>query len=229
MFPTKHTGGEIVLRNEGQHWTFDYAAAVSTHDGPCISYVASHSKVEHEVGPVKSGHLVVLTYNLYDSPAQTSSIASSDTAQLAEQLTSLFNNPAILPNGGYVGFGLQREYAIRHGIPKSDQLEGIDAELLAFFEKHSYQAGLNLWFDASFNDYADFHGVLTDFIPIDENCAKIGYEENNNHEFIVEQGGRTVRNVFDEDLEPCEDDAAIDILWISTPTTSRHKATRVET
>lgn len=100
---------------------------------------------------------------------------------------------------------------------------------MAFFEKRSFQAGLNLWFDASFNDYVDFHGVLTDFIPTDEDCIKIGYAGNNNHELIVQQGGRTVRNVFDGELEPCEDDAAIDNLWISTPTMSRHKATRVET
>lgn len=65
VFPTKHEGGSLILRDDGQEWTFDSAKAVNKHEGPCIGYVALYSDVEHEVALVTRKCRVTLTYNLY--------------------------------------------------------------------------------------------------------------------------------------------------------------------
>lgn len=61
IFPTKHEGGELILRDKGQEWTFDSAAAVNSDGKPRVAYVAFYSDVEHEVGVVSAGHRVTLT------------------------------------------------------------------------------------------------------------------------------------------------------------------------
>jgi len=64
IFPTPHKGGALILRHDGQEYTFDSAFELSRVENS-IGYVAFYSDVEHEVNIVESGHRVSLTYNLY--------------------------------------------------------------------------------------------------------------------------------------------------------------------
>lgn len=264
IFPTTHEGGELILRDKGREWTFDSAAAVSAHDGPCVGYVAFYSDVEHEVSVVTSGYRVTLTYNLFwVSSEEPPSIAPSHTARLEAEVAALINNPAFLPLGSYVGFGLQREYPLPrqggHLTRYFHFLKGADAELFAILQKLSFRPQLNLWFDASeYRENRDgdwYDGVLSDFIPSDEDWTDELYGSSTSDVRLVhDQGGRTVRNLpehsplgrdrADEEGESdgedsnagddkSDDDDDVDdfrcemkVLWISKPATSQYAAAR---
>ncbi|KAG7096291.1 hypothetical protein E1B28_003738 [Marasmius oreades] len=78
VFPTPHTGGELVLRHAEKMFTFD-SGTILAGSPDKIAFIAFFSDVEHEVLPVTSGHRVTLTYNLY-YPDPTSPRLSSTTA-----------------------------------------------------------------------------------------------------------------------------------------------------
>lgn len=118
-FPTSHTGGELVLRHAEKEWSFDPASSLQSTPQKSIAYIAFFSDVEHEVLPVKSGHRVTMTYNLYFddktqdellnlAPAGTSAIGSE--AQLKVTLTKLLPDSTFLPAGGSLGFGLVHQH-----------------------------------------------------------------------------------------------------------------------
>ncbi|KIJ19142.1 hypothetical protein PAXINDRAFT_128457, partial [Paxillus involutus ATCC 200175] len=113
VLPTKHEGGQLVLRKDSKEWTIDFADKFAAATEPSICFVAFFGDVEHEVLPVTSGYRVTLTYNLYyTTPHATSSYFPSPAhQQLKEALVELVNDKTQLPNGGYLGFGLQHEYA----------------------------------------------------------------------------------------------------------------------
>src|SRR5205807_5902366 len=67
VFPTAHKGGTLILRHDGQEYTFDSGLELSRVEKPSIAYVAFYSDVEYEVTLVESGYRVSLTYNLYVS------------------------------------------------------------------------------------------------------------------------------------------------------------------
>ena len=54
IFPTPHKGGALVLRHDGQEYTFDSHFELSRVQKRCIAYVAFYSDVEHEVTVVES-------------------------------------------------------------------------------------------------------------------------------------------------------------------------------
>ncbi|KAJ7093347.1 hypothetical protein B0H15DRAFT_776829 [Mycena belliarum] len=81
VFPTAHEGGELTLSHGGTTWTFDSAtelAARAQAAGPAVAYVAFYSDVTHEVKPVRAGHRVTLTYNLFlaDRPTRAAAAAA---------------------------------------------------------------------------------------------------------------------------------------------------------
>lgn len=133
VFPTPHEGGALVLREGGREWTFDYSAELAaSKDARKIAYIAFFGDIEHEVLPVTSGHRVTLTYNLYfDRPpagasAQGISVISSsmenEDAQLRAALQELLRDPALLPSGGYMAFGLRFMYPLSCDQPLQDML-----------------------------------------------------------------------------------------------------------
>jgi hypothetical protein len=65
IFPTPHKGETLILRHDGQEYTFDSGLELSPNEKSSVGYVAFYSDVGHEVTIVKSGHHVSLTYNLY--------------------------------------------------------------------------------------------------------------------------------------------------------------------
>ncbi|KAI0761523.1 hypothetical protein BD413DRAFT_485899 [Trametes elegans] len=129
VFPTLHEGGALVLRHQGSKWTFDAAELLAsvgagTPDAAShrVAYVAFFSDVEHEVLSVRSGHRVTLTYNLYEQPEPARPISSkrltvqhplrTNVSALQDALRAFLREPAVLRDGGMIGFGLQHTYPI---------------------------------------------------------------------------------------------------------------------
>ncbi|TFK58578.1 hypothetical protein BDN72DRAFT_966309 [Pluteus cervinus] len=123
VFPTKHTGGTLIFRHDGEEWKHNPLSLMKSHTAPAASYAAFYSDVEHEVAPVASGYRVTLTYNLYwkDTTATNTSSAAKlftvptqpSSTPLCNAITNLLNDEGCLPNGGYLGFGLRFMYPIR--------------------------------------------------------------------------------------------------------------------
>lgn len=65
FFPTSYEGGSLIMRRNGEEWSFDAARELTKCEEPHIAYVALYSDVEHEVSTVTSGYRVTVTYNLY--------------------------------------------------------------------------------------------------------------------------------------------------------------------
>ncbi|KAH9947477.1 hypothetical protein B0H21DRAFT_335574 [Amylocystis lapponica] len=174
VFPTPHEGGALILRQEDKEWTVDSGALIADESSPCIAYTAFYSDVEHEVTPVKSGHRVTVTYNLYFAeepdpvgvpPAHSQTMNES---AFKSELTRLLDDPTFLPNGGCLGFGLRHQYPLdrrfihkpkRHrkqGAPEADPqdspglhhlasyLKGSDAMVLRVFRALSLESSLKI-------------------------------------------------------------------------------------
>ncbi|KAG5644907.1 hypothetical protein DXG03_007459 [Asterophora parasitica] len=138
VFPTAHEGGALLLRHNSQEWTFDSAALTKAEDKPSIAYIAFYSDVDHEVALVTSGHRVTLTYNLFFEdeqayaklPQSIERVAPGDN-DLENALSVALSNPNFLPQGGYLGFGLDFKYPISQSqrISGTAVLKGSDAAI----------------------------------------------------------------------------------------------------
>jgi hypothetical protein len=124
VFPTPHEGGVLVFRHRGQEWSFDSSAILSAALPASIAYAAFFCDVEHEILPVKSGHRVTLTYNLYfevDEHASGKHLVSELPSIPQEEkektfrsrFEALLENPEFLPDGGTLGFGLRHVYQVK--------------------------------------------------------------------------------------------------------------------
>jgi len=77
--PSKHTGGELMIRFDGQEEVIDFSPSASNYK---IPYVAFYADCEHEVKPVTSGYRVNLVYNL----VQTDSTATLKSPSFVKQV-----------------------------------------------------------------------------------------------------------------------------------------------
>jgi hypothetical protein len=173
VFPTRHEGGALHLRHKAEEWTFDSAAITSAQEIRSIAYVAFYSDVEHEVSMVTSGYRVTLTYNLYfeDATSVTSHAwTKEDETALRDSLSSLLRNPDVLPNGGYLGFGLEFMYPIVAGVTKLkdliNSLKGSDAMIKRVLEQLGLDPKLTVIYESVKEGYEkiekDGH---TDYLP----------------------------------------------------------------
>ena len=121
IFPTAHKGGALILRHNGQEYTFDSGLELSRVEKPSIAYVAFYSDVEHEVTTVESGYRLSLTYNLYVSaptqresgvPSIPSNCVMPNELKLKQALSDLLDEKTFLPEGGTIGFGLLHKYPV---------------------------------------------------------------------------------------------------------------------
>ncbi|RPD54608.1 hypothetical protein L226DRAFT_514969 [Lentinus tigrinus ALCF2SS1-7] len=165
VFPTPHEGGALVLRDEGDEWTFDAAlllSATAHYEMKRIAYIAFFSDVEHEVLPITSGHRVTITYNLYWAgppavafPDELTIIypKHSNFSAIGEALVELLADPTFLPQGGTLGFGLRHAYPFetrwKRGMPNPldtlrGWLKGSDAALLRALQALSLDPLLRL-------------------------------------------------------------------------------------
>ncbi|KAI9069833.1 hypothetical protein FKP32DRAFT_1671047 [Trametes sanguinea] len=147
IFPTAHSGGELLMAHDGRKWSFDAATVLSdtNESEPRLAYVAFFSDVEHEVTRVTSGHRLSITYNLYyaydDIPMDRLEVIQpkgANTSEVHGLLEALLDDPTFLPNGGILGFGLRHLYPLPTHFDAhddktlsvlKDKLKGIDAAL----------------------------------------------------------------------------------------------------
>ena len=120
VFPTKHFGGVLTFRDSGEEWSLDSGAIIAEQSEPSIAYAAFYSDIEHEVLHVTQGYRITLTYNLYFAPTPFSKpVGNPIPAQqsaLEETLKTLLADPAFLPEGGHLGFGLYHQYPLDKSI-----------------------------------------------------------------------------------------------------------------
>jgi hypothetical protein len=116
VFPTAHEGGALMLRHGGKEWSFDSGKELVGRTQPSVGYVAFYSDVEHEVGLVKSGNRVTLTYNIFFAPEKPVDIIvptpSLSELEFKAALSSLLADSSVLPDGGNLGFGLRHQYPL---------------------------------------------------------------------------------------------------------------------
>ena len=141
VFPTPHSGGELVLRHREYEWTFNGATLISSQPLPSIAYVAFYGDIEHEVLKVTSGHRVTITYNLYILPSETAGTQEPSTpivqdnsglTNLKRTLEIMLQDKTFMPKGGILGFGLQYQYPVTYETKMSDlknKLKGNDAHI----------------------------------------------------------------------------------------------------
>ncbi|KAJ6569374.1 hypothetical protein B0H19DRAFT_1209372 [Mycena capillaripes] len=117
VLPTAHKGGALSLSHDNKEWVFDSAAELaklSVTAGPAIAYVAFYSDVTHAVEPVLEGYRVTLTYNLFlanrPEAAGGHRIIQGLVQKLEDTLLVLLADPAFLPTGGLLAFGLAHKY-----------------------------------------------------------------------------------------------------------------------
>lgn len=218
ILPTPHEGGSLVLRDNGNEWTFDSAKAVNGTDGPEIGYVIFYSDVEHEVTEVKSGYRVTLTYNLYfESPtAETKHKSLHGHGQkLKEAFQNLLAETTFLPDGGNLGFGLHRQYPINLK-EKSLQyllecLKGSDATLYRVCQ----ELGLSAQFNLVYEERDESGAVLCNTLPVELEGA---YVEMNLLTLIREEhGGKMIERIDDyyDDDDSEEGGVDMEVFWVT--------------
>ncbi|EFP85944.1 uncharacterized protein PGTG_11700 [Puccinia graminis f. sp. tritici CRL 75-36-700-3] len=102
--PSPHTGGEVVVKHNGECKTLSTSAAKQ-------SFACWYSDVTHEVLPVKSGYRCVLTYNLAIKPGESTPAASRFDIQKQPLRRTLRHWLRDLYNGeSYLYHALEHEY-----------------------------------------------------------------------------------------------------------------------
>ncbi|KAF8636752.1 hypothetical protein AX16_010956 [Volvariella volvacea WC 439] len=126
-FPTRLTGGSIVVRHKKEEWTVKPAEVPAKLKWPVCVFIASLKGATHEVTTVEAGHLVTISYNLFFAEEQEHEVAASRetrktqilpkpsltsdiTPSLHSLLTGLLQTPELLPHGGYLAFNLAHFY-----------------------------------------------------------------------------------------------------------------------
>jgi len=155
VLPTRHEGGQLVLRQGGKEWTLDFADVFATATEPLVCFVAFFGEVEHQVLPITSGYQVTLTYNLYGKTSypNVSSIPTPLHERIKKALVELVNDKSTLPEGGYLCSGLGHKYDYPGDKPINamlDQLKGVDQILATVCEELGLPHSLTL-----LHEYAD--------------------------------------------------------------------------
>ncbi|KAF8636132.1 hypothetical protein AX17_003764 [Amanita inopinata Kibby_2008] len=157
FYPTPHEGGALIMRKDDQEWMFESSKELAELNEPHVGYVALYSDVEHEVALVTSGYRVTITYNLYFDEAIPNALesVSADALALKTAFQGLLDDPEFLPNGGYLGFGLEYEYPLPAAYkPLSDLedcLKGSDAKTMHIIKELSLD--VSLWGLIEGNDF----------------------------------------------------------------------------
>ena len=217
VLPTPHKGGALILRHDDKQWAFDSGKEISESPDPKthIGYVAFFSDVEHEVNKVRAGYRITLTYNLYRSASSVPRSPTDHQSHLKSVLSKLLNDSSFLPEGGHLGFGLQREYPLpvstyRETLSQyNDLLKGSDAKLMAAAVELSLKAKLNLFYKS---EYVAYDGVLCEFIPRDGGEL----EEDFVHYLWESLDGKRIGTLPNDDEDVDEDERAdMEVEWVT--------------
>lgn len=147
VLPSKHTGGELIVRHAGQETTVRFDDPESEFQ---ISFAAFYSDCEHEVKQVEEGYRLCLVYNLVLSDKGTSKVSPPNYRAQVEQLASLFESWKSSNAGGRLAVGLAHEYSAES--LSLQNLKGDDHARALIIEQAAMKAGcratlglLTLW------------------------------------------------------------------------------------
>ncbi|TCD63238.1 hypothetical protein EIP91_005823, partial [Steccherinum ochraceum] len=142
-----------------------------------------------------------------------------------EALGAVLNDPTFLPGGGYLGFGLERQYPLP-GVsqtslaPYRRLLKGSDAMLMAAADHACLEATINLYYAVDRYEDDKYDGVLCDFIPEEPGGAMDTEGDQSFHHTLLWDGGSPVLSAAGyEDVDEANEDEFSWIAWV-TPVTS---------
>ncbi|KAJ7156252.1 hypothetical protein C8R46DRAFT_959680 [Mycena filopes] len=209
IFPTTCTGGSLSFVHQ-QPWTF--TPDVPTNGTPVVGYVLFRSDVMQAVEPVLSGHRVTLTYNIFLAPQRAESLAThrilpAPERTLEDTLRSLLVDPAFLPAGGFLVYGLAHKYHLplkaltplhdpvtykpikpaSRLIPLLGALQGRDERVRAMSVRAGLQPELKLLYDTK-SGYTEGRDVLVDEI-VDFSGVHEGIPDITTAAETIEEGG----------------------------------------
>lgn len=128
VYPTQHKGGSLRFQDGSLEYALDIATAVTQAPSPSIAYIILNRDVEYEMMTIESGYRVTLTYNLYYVDAPKSSKSSpSDGCKYAlnAAFEAIIKDRDYLPEGGFIGFGLQHDYTLPT-VKRSPEFQSLD-------------------------------------------------------------------------------------------------------
>ncbi|KAJ3191321.1 hypothetical protein HK101_007882 [Irineochytrium annulatum] len=132
--PSNHTGGQLILTQDGKRKVFDWGEEDSKSPG-LVRWAAFYSDVQHEILPVTDGYRITLTYNLHWA-AKRGGLLSGDKARahtenpVVEMIGRALSQPGFFLDGCVLGFCLQHEYPITNdGWSKCPDRKGSDSVL----------------------------------------------------------------------------------------------------
>ena len=173
IYPTRHEGGELVLRHKDREWKFDAKSLTASRSSPSLAYVAFYSDIDHEVLKVTSGRRVTITYNLYqvnaapDPGASTVTVNPACPSSFQTTLQGLLKNPSFLPEGGTLGFGLVHLYPVNAQMELHDLvsfLKGEDANVYKICRDLGLESSLRMIHE---DTYEPSYGIMLDEIVVD--------------------------------------------------------------
>ncbi|KAJ9193161.1 hypothetical protein DTO164E3_5523 [Paecilomyces variotii] len=136
--PCEFKGGRLLVRHDGQEVDFDWASASTS----TVQWAAFYSDCEHEIETVTEGHRITLTYNLHVTEAVGLSLLPNPVIDpkslpLYEYVKGILENPAVLKEGGVLGFFCSYAYPhtakyANEALPRS--LKGSDLVLYSVFK-----------------------------------------------------------------------------------------------
>ena len=207
VFPTVCEGGALVLRGAGKEWVIDATRDMRKNPDPCVAFAAFCNDVEHEVLPITSGYRVTMTYNVCYEKAPSIGYVRTSIDELYLTLKTLFEevlvHPDILPKGGYLGFGLEREYGLS---PTSDlrrvesNLKGSDAIILSICRELSVDGSLRVLYQDAYDGEDILSTELHDFddpsyeTPMDDvEGVRVVRRSDSGHPANLYEGARDIK------------------------------------
>ncbi|KAJ6554837.1 hypothetical protein B0H19DRAFT_1072184 [Mycena capillaripes] len=214
IFPTSHSGAALTFENGGTTWRFDSAAELVTVPAstPSIGYVAFYSDVTHAVEPVQTGYR----------------LAEPDPV-VEDTLRKLIADQLILPDGGFLAFGLTHQYPmparpdgtyVDHKLqmppsrlgPLLDLLKGSDARVRAAAERLGLETRLKIFYTGDGSDYPD---MLADDILNTEDVNQA--LDDSVIDEMARMGGVPVKSERGDFEIPVEEywDKAVEVHWVT--------------
>ena len=187
------------MRKNGVEWSFDSSKVLADDGEPRLGYVALYSDVEHEVAVVTSGYRVTITYNLYFDHASSHNLPTplstlSAMNNFKDELSSFLIDPEFLPDGGYLGFGLEYAYPLSNYSSKLSDLEnrlkGVDADIMQAFKELSLVTSFWSVVEYGYNMYA-----CEDHVPVADSMGDSYFGEHQDFKrWIVDGGGLILKS-----------------------------------
>ncbi|HEX5151650.1 MAG TPA: 2OG-Fe(II) oxygenase, partial [Parafilimonas sp.] len=193
--PSKHTGGELAVRFDGQEKLVHFDAGSDSYE---IPYAAFYADCEHEIKPLVSGYRICLVYNLIQDEAGKKIQAEplgKHVKQLAAILKNDEENDSAIPKIILLGHQYTPENFSMKSLKLNDRTRAeallSASELAGYYAKMclvtSYKAGSPAW------------GGGYDDEPDEDTAMEEVYDETLNIEHWMNDGAPPLRNIqFEE-------------------------------